>query len=47
MEYPLCVMVRSVLIARVHDGLPLTASLDEDEVREFKEISISYFLLLL
>ena len=25
-------MVRSVVIARVHDGLPLSASLDEDEV---------------
>jgi hypothetical protein len=37
-------MVRSVIIARVHDGLPLTASLDEDIVILHNNIPVFTFL---
>lgn len=35
-------MVRSVVVARIHDGLPLAASMDDDQV---KGISFIHILL--
>lgn len=38
-------MVRSVVLARVHDGLPLAANMDDENVNHFKTIKVYQLLL--